>query len=170
MIRLKKQGMSQIYRASGLRCCHVSDRGPYYLWIRRGMPGKEGWASSIWGAKRRRGLLHSAPLYREGRSFTPVDTTVHTRPIMTKKQAQQLVDQIPQIPEEIYENSNPLVCSSEHYQVSLKSWGDCVELVRLIRHLRQGSQCRGEGKKSWAGRRASTKRPRKCPRRSWRPP
>ena len=85
------------------------------------------------GAKEGVDYYTLSPLYREGTIFTPVDTTVHTRPIMTKEQAQQLVDQIPQIPEEIYENSNPRLLS-EHYQVSLKSC-DCVELVRLIRAI-----------------------------------
>lgn len=48
-----------------------------------------------------------SPLYREGTIFTPVDTNVHTRPIMTREQAEGLIDQIPSIPAEVYENSNP---------------------------------------------------------------
>lgn len=74
-----------------------------------------------------------SPLYREGKIFTPVDTTVYTRPVMTKEEARALIAMMPSIPEEIYENSNPRLLN-EHYQVFIKSY-DCVELVKLIRAI-----------------------------------
>ncbi|MEA4932916.1 MAG: CarD family transcriptional regulator [Lawsonibacter sp.] len=73
------------------------------------------------------------PLYRDGKIFTPVDTTVYTRPVMTKEEANALIAQIPDIPTEIYENSNPRLLN-EHYQSYLKSY-DCVDLIRLIQAI-----------------------------------
>lgn len=74
-----------------------------------------------------------APLYRTGTIFTPVDTNVFTRPVMTREEAEHLIARIPEIPAEVYENSNPRLLT-EHYQVYLKSY-DCTELVRLIRAI-----------------------------------
>ncbi len=74
-----------------------------------------------------------SPLYREGKIFTPVDTTVYTRPVITKEEAAALLAQIPDIPTEIYENSNPRLLN-EHYQTYLKSY-DCLDLLRLIRGI-----------------------------------
>ena len=88
---------------------------------------------AIRGAQRGLEYYTLSPLYREGTIFTPVDTTVYTRPIMTKEAADALIAQIPEIPEEVYENSNPRVLN-EHYQAYLKSY-DCVDLIRLIRAI-----------------------------------
>lgn len=74
-----------------------------------------------------------SPLYRDGKIFTPVDTTVYTRPIMTREEADALIEQIPEIPAEVYENSNPRLLN-EHYQMFLKSY-DCVDLLRLLRAI-----------------------------------
>lgn len=74
-----------------------------------------------------------SPLYRDGKIFTPVDTPVYTRPIMTREEADALIAQIPDIPAEVYENSNPRLLN-EHYQIYLKSY-NCVDLVRLIRAI-----------------------------------
>lgn len=74
-----------------------------------------------------------APLYRDGKIFTPVDTTVYTRPVMTREEADALIARIPDIPAEVYENSNPRLLN-EHYQSFLKSY-DCVDLIRLIRAI-----------------------------------
>ena len=73
------------------------------------------------------------PVHRVGKIFVPVDSSVYTRPIMTREEAEALIDRIPEIPEEIFENSNPRVLN-EHYQAYLKSY-DCENLVRLIRSV-----------------------------------
>ena len=87
----------------------------------------------IKGAQRGVDYYTLLPLYRSGTIFAPVDTTVFTRPVMTRKEAEELVDSIPDIPAEIYENSNPRLLN-EHYQVYLKSY--CyTDLVRLIRAI-----------------------------------
>ncbi len=71
------------------------------------------------------------PLYRGGTIFTPVDTPVSMRPVMTREEAERLVAQIPYIPEQVCQSNNPRLLN-EQYRASLKS-GDCLELVRLIR-------------------------------------
>lgn len=97
------------------------------------------------GVQKGREYYTLAPLYRSGTIFAPVDTSVYTRPIMTREQADALIDQIPEIPAEVYENSNPRLLN-EHYQALLKSY-DCVDLIRLIRAVYQkGRKAEQRGK------------------------
>ncbi|MGE4277728.1 MAG: CarD family transcriptional regulator [Lawsonibacter sp.] len=104
-----------VYGAEGV--CRVEEIGP--LDIRGTQKGVDYYTLS--------------PLYRDGKIFTPVDTTVFTRPVITKEEANALIAQIPDIPTEIYENSNPRLLN-EHYQTYLKNY-DCVDLIRLIRAI-----------------------------------
>ena len=98
------------------------------------------------GVQKGREYYTLAPLYRSGTIFAPVDTRVYIRPIMTREQADALIDQIPEIPAEVYENSNPRLLN-EHYQALLKSY-DCVDLVRLIRAVYQkGRKAEQRGKR-----------------------
>ena len=85
------------------------------------------------GAQKGTSYYTLAPLFRAGKIFTPVDTTVYTRPVMTREEAEALIDRIPEIPAEVYESNNPRLLN-EHYQAFLKSY-DCVDLVRLIRAI-----------------------------------
>lgn len=85
------------------------------------------------GAQKGTSYYTMAPLFRAGKIFTPVDTTVYTRPVMTREEAEALIDRIPEIPAEVYESNNPRLLN-EHYQALLKSY-DCVDLVRLIRAI-----------------------------------
>lgn len=78
------------------------------------------------------------PLYRAGKVFAPVDTTVYTRPILTRDEVEDLIDRIPQMDEEIFENSNPRLLA-EHYQAYLKRY-DCESLFRLIRSIHAKSE------------------------------
>lgn len=72
-----------------------------------------------------------SPVYQGGRIFAPVDTSVYTRPVMTREEALALIDQIPEIDGEVCENNNPRLLN-EHYQGYLNS-GNCVDLVRVVR-------------------------------------
>jgi CarD family transcriptional regulator len=85
------------------------------------------------GAQKGQDYYTLAPLYRTGTIFTPVDTTVYMRPVITREEAEELIAQIPEVEAEIYENSNPRLLA-EHYQTFLKSY-DCTQLVRLIRAI-----------------------------------
>lgn len=87
----------------------------------------------IQGAKKEKEYYTLQPLYQNGKIFAPVDTTVYTRPVLTKDEVLALIDRIPEIEGEIYENRNPRLLN-EHYQIYLKS-GECVDLLRLVREI-----------------------------------
>lgn len=72
-----------------------------------------------------------SPLFREGTVYTPVDTSVFMRPIISKAEAEDLIRQMPSIQAEIYENRN-LRFLNEHYQSYLQSH-DCTDLAQLIK-------------------------------------
>ena len=71
------------------------------------MPGGADRPSGHAGAQQDVDYYTLSPLYREGKIFTPVDTPVRTRPVMTREEALALIAQIPHIPAQIYENNNP---------------------------------------------------------------
>lgn len=87
-----------------------------------------------------------SPLYHGGTIFTPVDTKVLMRPVMTREEAEALIAHIPQVRAETGLSRNPRLLH-EHYQLSLKS-GDCVELVKLIRTVyAKGREAEGKGRR-----------------------
>ena len=79
-----------------------------------------------------------APVYQDGIIYTPVDTKVFMRYVITKDEAHALIDQIPTMQTEAYHNS-VLRELEEHYNVYLKSHdcGDLLELGRSIYIKRQ---------------------------------
>ncbi len=83
------------------------------------------------GAKKDVDYYTLSPLYDSSKVFAPVNTSVFTRPVLTREEALELIDRIPSVEGVIFENSNPRVLN-EHYQGYLKS-GDCMDLVRVIR-------------------------------------
>ncbi len=74
-----------------------------------------------------------SPLYQSGQIYAPVDTKVSNRPVMSRSEAQALIERIPDTPIEIYENNNPRLLG-EHYQLYLNS-SDSMDLVRLLRAI-----------------------------------
>ena len=71
-----------------------------------------------------------APLYQTGTITTPVDNgKVLTRPVITKDQAIDLIDQIPTIQVEAYHNQN-LQQLENHYRTEMNAL-DCLSLLRL---------------------------------------
>lgn len=72
-----------------------------------------------------------SPFYQNGKIFTPVDTNVFMRPIITYDKAQQLIDLIPYIrTESNIGNNSKLV--EEQYQESMQSH-DCRDLIKVIK-------------------------------------
>ena len=70
------------------------------------------------------------PLYQDCIISTPVNTTkIFIRPIISKDEAERLIDMIPTIRAEAY-HSQILRELTEHYEASLKTH-DCTELVEL---------------------------------------
>ena len=74
-----------------------------------------------------------APIYQQGRIYVPVEGSTYSRPVLTREEALALISDIPNIPKEVFENSNPRVVG-EYYQRCLKS-NDCRELLKLIRSI-----------------------------------
>lgn len=72
-----------------------------------------------------------APLYRNGKIFTPVDGKTYMRPVISRQEAIDLIRQIPETEAQVYENRN-LRFLVEHYQEVISSH-ECSELVRLIK-------------------------------------
>lgn len=98
------------------------------------------------GAKKEKDYYTLAPIYQKGRIFAPTDTAVFTRPVLTKEEALELIDQIPDIEQDVYENRNPRLLN-EHYQIYLKS-GDCMDLVRVVRAIyAKGKQVEKHGRR-----------------------
>ena len=73
------------------------------------------------------------PVYQDGVIFTPVDTKVFMRRVITKDEALALIDQIPAMQTEAYHNSVPRELE-EHYNTYLKSH-DCGDLLELGRSI-----------------------------------
>ena len=63
--------------------------------------------------------------------YIPVDSPVYTRPVISRAQAERLIEAIPSIEEDAF-SSHSLRMSTEHYQAALQSH-DCRELVQLIK-------------------------------------
>ena len=73
------------------------------------------------------------PVYQDGVIYTPVDTKVFMRAVISKDEANALIDQIPTMQTEAYHNS-VLRELEEHYNVYLKSH-DCADLLELGRSI-----------------------------------
>ncbi len=73
------------------------------------------------------------PLYQDGVIYTPVDTKVFMRPVITEEEADALIDKIPTMETAAYHNS-VLRELEDHYAAYLKSHecGDLIELAMSI--------------------------------------
>lgn len=72
-----------------------------------------------------------APLYRDGKIYIPVDTSVFMRPVLSRKSAEELVRSIPDICGEAYEERS-VRAVNEYYQNLLHSHS-CTDMVQLIK-------------------------------------
>ena len=73
------------------------------------------------------------PLYSTERIYTPIDTNVFMRPAISRREAEELIAQIPKIEEDIFDNRNPTMLSTQ-YRTSIES-NICDDLVRLIKSV-----------------------------------
>lgn len=73
------------------------------------------------------------PLYKHGKVYIPVDSTVFMRRIMSRQEVMDLIDRIPEIDDTIIENRNIRMLSDE-YQNALKTH-DCEEMIRVIKSI-----------------------------------
>jgi CarD family transcriptional regulator len=73
------------------------------------------------------------PLYQAGVIYTPVDCKVFMRPIISKDEANRLIDTIPAQEAEIF-HSRVLSELSTHYEDCLKTH-DCADLIEMTKSL-----------------------------------
>ena len=73
------------------------------------------------------------PLYNKGKIFIPVDTENFMRPIISKEKAEELIEMIPSIQEELFYDKNARNIQ-EYYQNFLDSH-DCLDLITLVKIL-----------------------------------
>ena len=86
------------------------------------------------GMDRARDYYVLKPLYQSGIIQTPVDNTkIPIRPVMTRTQAEALVDIIPQVDASICMEKN-LSALRNHYQQQMSTF-DCVDLVRMTKSI-----------------------------------
>ena len=83
------------------------------------------------GAQKDKLYYTLSPLYREGKVYVPVDTTVFMRPVLTREEAEELIRTIPDIQAATCTERNPRVLG-EFYQELIRSH-DCVSMVQLIK-------------------------------------
>lgn len=88
----------------------------------------------ISGINKQRQYYTLSPLYRDGKVFAPVDTTVFMRPVISRDEALSLIRDIPNMEASVYENSN-LRFLNEYYQERLQNY-TCAGLLQLIRNTR----------------------------------
>lgn len=74
-----------------------------------------------------------AQCYKSGRIYVPTGSQAAMRPILSREEAMQLIERIPEVDETIYEERQMSVFK-EHYQKLLGSH-DCVDLVHIIKSL-----------------------------------
>ena len=67
------------------------------------------------------------PVYGTETIYIPVDSPVFMRPVISREQAEALIESIPAIEEDSF-TTHSLRLASEHYQAALQSH-DCHELV-----------------------------------------
>jgi len=100
----------------------------------------------IRGARKGQEYYTLSSVYHQGKVYLPVDAEGYSRPILTAQEADGLVQEIPDIPAEIFECSNPRLLT-EHYQGWLKS-NNCRDLLRVIRSIRaKGANAARKGRR-----------------------
>ena len=87
-----------------------------------------------------------APVYGAGNIYIPVDSKVFMRPVLTKEQANELIDKIPSIQEPVYEAKDQKNLA-DCYCASLRAH-ECEELVGMIKAIYQKhKKLEGTGRK-----------------------
>ena len=76
-----------------------------------------------------------SPVYDTAVIYTPVDTRAFMRPVMSKQAAEQLIDRIPDIPDNVCDNHD-IRMLGEQYRACLNTHRN-EDLVRLIKSVYQ---------------------------------
>ena len=84
-------------------------------------------------------------VFGSGTIYAPVDTQVYMRNILTKQEAETLIEQIPEIEAEAFAGQDVRTLS-EQYRECLDTH-QCEDLVRLIKTIQKKQSIAGSGKK-----------------------
>lgn len=103
-----------IYGGNGV--CEVSEIGP--------LQGSR-------GAERKRLYYTLRPRYGTETIYVPVDTLMFMRRIISREEAERLIDRIPEIPARVCNDRN-LRALSDHYKASLETH-DCLALLETVK-------------------------------------
>ena len=74
-----------------------------------------------------------SPIYSTEIIYTPIDTNVFMRPVITREEAKQLIEQIPASKENVFDSRNIKILS-DYYEASLQTH-DCKDLLQLIKTI-----------------------------------
>ncbi len=97
-----------------------------------------GTPESLPGVDKEKLYYKLVPVRSASTIYTPVDTSVFMRPVMTKEAADHLIDRIPEISEDSFECRDPRMLA-EHYRTSLQTH-ECEDLIRLIKTVYRKSK------------------------------
>ena len=112
-----ERGVLIMYGNSGV--CRVEDVAP--------MKGSR-------GAEKNRLYYKLSPVYGSGTIYVPVDTKIFMRPVLSRREAMDLIRRIPEISDDCGEDVSDWHALSAIYQEQLHSH-DCTDLVHLIKSV-----------------------------------
>lgn len=70
------------------------------------------------------------PINNNTKVFTPVDTKIFMRPVVTSKEIQNIVEQIPSVSKSKYDNKN--IRLLQEYYKKLLNTHECIDLLTII--------------------------------------
>ncbi|MEF9983798.1 MAG: CarD family transcriptional regulator [Oscillospiraceae bacterium] len=85
------------------------------------------------------------PIYSSETIYTPVDTCVFMRPVISQEEAEKLISEIPSIKENFCDNQKPSLLTA-HYKESFESH-NCKDLMQLIKTIYTKNQEAAQNKK-----------------------
>ncbi len=115
--------------------------GEYIVYGTSGVCKVESVSDSPFDPSESRQYYTLVPIYGTETIYIPVDSPVYTRPVITKAEAEALIDEIPSVEEEHIEARSPRLIG-EHYEAVLHTH-DCHDLVQLIKTVYAKSRRNG---------------------------
>ncbi len=97
------------------------------------------------GPERKREYYTLKPLYSSETIYAPVDTGVFMRRVITRDEAEALIDRIPELEADICSDRNSRVLS-DHYKAALQTH-DCQDLIQTIKEVYLKSERAAEQKR-----------------------
>ena len=112
------------------RCRLVYQSGELVVYGSTGVCRVEGFSKpNLPGADRQKDYYILKPLFQDGTIYTPVDSKVFMRPVISRQEADRLIDMIPSLEAEGYFSQNTQDLN-EHYKEMIQSH-DCADLIEL---------------------------------------